>query len=71
MLKPNLTAAPLLLLERAAMIRFGVAIHGVHVNGFVRGPSPSGLSIWIGKRSQSKASYPGLLDVLAAGGQPR
>jgi len=25
----------------------------------------------VGKRSSSKATYPGLLDVLAAGGQPR
>jgi hypothetical protein len=27
--------------------------------------------VWVGKRSSSKATYPGMLDVLAAGGQPR
>ncbi|EWM23784.1 nudix family protein [Nannochloropsis gaditana] len=34
-------------------------------------PSPaSSLHIWVGIRSPSKATYPGLRDVLAAGGQP-
>jgi len=67
------------------MIRFGVPTHGVHINGYVRLPStppsppsppssssspPTTIHIWVGTRSPSKATYPGLLDALAAGGQP-
>lgn len=49
----------------------------MHINGFVRVPgynssnTVESLSVWVGKRSSSKATYPGMLDVLAAGGQPR
>ncbi|CAM9958570.1 unnamed protein product, partial [Phaeothamnion confervicola] len=67
--------APLARLERAAMIYFGVPSYGVHVNGYVPGSGngtggAAGGRVWIGVRSPSKATYPGLLDQIAAGGQP-
>ena len=65
---------PLMRLERAAMIHFGVPSYGVHVNGWVRNPAEPTSSrpwgMWVAKRSMSKATYPGLLDQMVAGGQP-
>jgi len=60
--------APLLIMERAAVPLFGLRAYGVHLNGFVRGPV--GVSLWVARRSQNKATAPGKLDHLAAGGQP-
>ena len=53
------------------MIYFGVPSFGVHLNGYVR-DAVSGRpeAVWIAKRSMSKATYPGLLDQMVAGGQP-
>jgi len=65
---------PALRMERAAMIYFGVPSHGVHVNGWVRDPdepaSDVPFAMWVATRSMSKATYPGLLDQMVAGGQP-
>ncbi len=55
-------------IERAAVPWFGAHAYGVHVNGFVR--TAGGLEMWIARRSRDKPTYPGLLDNLAAGGQP-
>ena len=67
-------APPLLRLERAAMIYFGVPSFGVHVNGWVRNPNDPldtrPYAMWVAKRSMSKATYPGLFDQMVAGGQP-
>ena len=56
------------------MIYFGVPSYGVHVNGWVRDPgNPSSdvpWGMWVATRSMSKATYPGLLDQMVAGGQP-
>ena len=56
------------------MIYFGVPSYGLHVNGWVRDPqNPSSArpwGLWIAKRSAGKATYPGLLDQMVAGGQP-
>ncbi len=60
--------APLLLMERAAVPLFGLRAYGVHLNGFVRGPE--GVSLWVARRARNKATAPGKLDHLAAGGQP-
>ena len=57
-----------LVLERAALQRFGVCGFGVHLNGYVR--RPDGLYMWLGRRARAKPSYPGLLDQIVAGGQP-
>ena len=66
--------APPLRLERGAMVHFGVPSYGIHVNGYVRNPDdPSDArpwGVWVAKRSMSKATYPGKLDQMVAGGQP-
>lgn len=61
-------AEPLLQMERAAVPLFGVRAYGIHVNGFVR--DGGGIRMWIGRRSRSKPTYPGMLDNFVAGGQP-
>uniref|UniRef100_A0A7N0TFA0 Nudix hydrolase domain-containing protein n=1 Tax=Kalanchoe fedtschenkoi TaxID=63787 RepID=A0A7N0TFA0_KALFE len=55
-------------LERAAAPYFGIKAYGVHMNGYVEKEGQK--SLWIGKRSQSKSTYPGMLDHLVAGGLP-
>ncbi|WCJ29742.1 hypothetical protein M5689_011357 [Euphorbia peplus] len=55
-------------LERAAAPYFGTKAYGVHMNGFVERDGEKYL--WIGKRSATKPTYPGMLDHLAAGGLP-
>ena len=61
-------AAPLLLLERATVPRFGVRGYGLHVNGFVR--DGAAIAMWIGTRAADRRVDPGKLDQLVAGGQP-
>ena len=61
--------APLLTLDRAAVVYFGIVAYGIHVNGFVR-EQGSGVSLWIGTRSRDRSVAPGKLDNLIAGGQP-
>jgi 8-oxo-dGTP pyrophosphatase MutT (NUDIX family) len=61
-------STPLLKMERAGAPLFGVTSYGVHVNGFVRGPS--GLAMWVGRRSPTKPNYPNMLDNLCAGAVP-
>lgn len=62
-------APPLLQIDRAAIVHFGVASYGLHVNGVVRQPD-GGLSLWVGRRAQDRAVAPGKLDNLIGGGQP-
>lgn len=62
------TAPPLLQLDRAAVPAFGVRAYGVHLNGFVR--DGERILMWIGRRAKDKATYPGMLDNMVAGGQP-
>jgi 8-oxo-dGTP pyrophosphatase MutT (NUDIX family) len=50
-------------LERAAFRTFGLRSMATHINGFT-----SAGTLWLGRRSQNKATDPGLLDNLAAGG---
>jgi len=57
--------APLFRLERSAFRYFGLRSHASHVHGI----TPDG-RMWCGRRSLSKATDPGLLDNLAAGGLP-
>lgn len=62
---------PLFLLERAAMPHFGCRSYGVHMNGFIEDPSTGKPShLWVGRRSATKQTSPGMLDHLVAGGQP-
>ncbi|CAA6666290.1 unnamed protein product [Spirodela intermedia] len=53
-------------LERAAAPYFGIKAYGVHMNGYIEKDEKKYL--WIGKRSESKPTYPGMLDHLVAGG---
>ena len=55
-------------IERAAVPFFGVRGYGVHINGWVE--TDDGPHMWIGRRSLSKPTGPGLLDQMVAGGQP-
>ena len=59
---------PMLLMERAALPRFGVGGYGVHMNGFVR--EGGQIKLWVARRARDKATFPGKLDHLVAGGQP-
>ena len=59
---------PLFEIERAAVPRFGIRAYGVHVNGFIK--KSGSVHLWIGQRAQDKATYPGKLDNMVAGGQP-
>ncbi len=55
-------------MERAAVPRFGVPAYGVHINGFTR--RDGDIHMWIGRRAAGKATFPGMLDNMIAGGQP-
>ncbi|CAN8300656.1 unnamed protein product [Cochlearia groenlandica] len=66
--KASFNAPVFFSLERAAAPYFGLKGYGVHMNGYVEKNGEKFL--WIGKRSLSKATYPGMLDHLVAGGLP-
>ncbi|CBN74091.1 Adenylate kinase family protein [Ectocarpus siliculosus] len=68
--KLSVTGDVLFRLERAAMIHFGVPSYGVHLNGYVKATDTEPMRVWIGVRSVSKATYPGMWDQMVAGGQP-
>ena len=59
----------LMALDRAVVPAFGIEAYGIHVNGYVRRPDGS-LHIWVGRRAKDKATAPGKLDHVIAGGQP-
>ena len=61
-------APPLLLVERAAVPRFGIQAYGVHVNGVVR--DGGSWRMWVARRAWTKPTFPGELDQMVAGGQP-
>lgn len=60
---PSLSVLPWLCVERAGFRHLGMMSHAVHINGFL----PNG-DLWCGRRADSKATDPGLLDNLTAGG---
>ncbi|CAH8286258.1 unnamed protein product [Eruca vesicaria subsp. sativa] len=66
--KPSFHSSALFSLERAAAPYFGLKGYGVHMNGYVERDGQKFL--WIGKRSLTKSTYPGMLDHLVAGGLP-
>ncbi len=55
-------------IERAAVPLFGIRAYGVHLNGYVR--KNGAIFLWIGRRSRTKQTYPGMLDNAVAGGLP-
>jgi 8-oxo-dGTP pyrophosphatase MutT (NUDIX family) len=64
----NAGGAALFHLERAAVRFFGLTSSAAHLNGFfLRDGKPT---IWIARRAAMKATDPGMLDNLVAGGVP-
>ncbi|MCC8404218.1 DUF4743 domain-containing protein [Paraburkholderia sp. MMS20-SJTN17] len=66
-------ATPLAYIERAASRFFGTMTYAVHLNGVVEyahGGAPFGgpPQLWIARRSDTKATDPGMLDNVVAGG---
>lgn len=59
---------PAFLVERAAYPLLGCKGYGVHVNGFA--VSRGELRLWVGTRSATKQTFPGMLDHICAGQQP-
>jgi isopentenyldiphosphate isomerase len=64
----SLGAPALFAIERAAVPLFGIRAYGVHMSGYVR--NEGRMLMWIGRRSRTKPTYPGLLDNTVAGGLP-
>lgn len=65
LMPPDDGQPPLLTVERAGFRFLGMRSHAVHINGF----TPDG-RLWCGRRSLTKATDPGLLDNVTAGGLP-
>lgn len=68
-------APPELIMERAAGVLFGAPAYGVFLNGYTcqndddsENKNGKPTHVWIGRRSSTKATWPGRLDSLAAGG---
>ncbi|MCA8090672.1 DUF4743 domain-containing protein [Burkholderia anthina] len=63
---------PLAYIERAASRFFGTQTYAVHLNGIVEYAAAPGSSavpqMWLGRRSATKATDPGMLDNVVAGG---
>jgi 8-oxo-dGTP pyrophosphatase MutT (NUDIX family) len=66
-IRNSFDAAPLAFIERAASRFFGTTTYAVHLNGIVEyaGRAPQ---MWIARRSDTKATDPGMLDNVVAGG---
>jgi isopentenyldiphosphate isomerase len=64
----DLAQPPLMEMERAAVVHFGLRAYGVHLTGYVKRNGT--IFIWVARRSRTKPTYPGMLDNTVAGGQP-
>ncbi|KAK49594.1 NUDIX hydrolase [Caballeronia jiangsuensis] len=66
-IRNDFDAPPLAFIERAASRFFGTMTYAVHLNGIVkyRDKAPQ---LWIARRSETKATDPGMLDNIVAGG---
>ena len=60
----------LLSMERSATPLLGVVTYGVHMTAFVR-TSGANMKIWVPRRSETKQTYPGMMDNTVAGGFER
>ncbi|MDR6420650.1 8-oxo-dGTP pyrophosphatase MutT (NUDIX family) [Paraburkholderia phenoliruptrix] len=61
-------ARPLAYIERAASRFFGTMTYAVHLNGVVEYADGGAPRLWIARRSHTKATDPGMLDNVVAGG---
>lgn len=59
---------PLAYIERAASRFFGTQTYAVHLNGIVEYAATPATLMWLGCRSATKATDPGMLDNVVAGG---
>ena len=59
--------APLLLVERRLNPLIGGKGYGVAVNGWSRDPTTGEQHLWVATRASNKATWPGMLDTIAAG----
>ncbi|WP_250450218.1 NUDIX hydrolase family protein [Caballeronia sp. ATUFL_M2_KS44] len=66
-IRNHFDAAPLAFIERAASRFFGTMTYAVHLNGIVK-YRDSAPQLWIARRSETKATDPGMLDNVVAGG---
>ncbi|KAL6526389.1 hypothetical protein OROMI_030029 [Orobanche minor] len=60
---------PFFSIERAVVPYFGIKTYGVHMNGYVEYDGEK--YMWIGKRSESEPTYPGMLENLVCGELPQ
>jgi hypothetical protein len=61
---------PVFAMERAAVPWLGAIEYGVHINGLVQNEEDGETSMWMARRAADKSKYPGMMDHMAAGGQP-
>lgn len=61
-------AEPKFAIDRGAVGRLGMRAYGVHLNGYVG--QGDAMRLWVARRADDKATWPGKLDHIAAGGQP-
>ncbi|SAL27257.1 NUDIX hydrolase [Caballeronia peredens] len=66
-IRNDFDAAPLAFIERAASRFFGTMTYAVHLNGIVK-YADRAPQLWIARRSDTKATDPGMLDNIVAGG---
>jgi 8-oxo-dGTP pyrophosphatase MutT (NUDIX family) len=66
-IRNHFDAPPLAFIERAASRFFGTMTYAVHLNGIVK-YRDSAPQLWIARRSDTKATDPGMLDNVVAGG---
>ena len=64
--KCPVSGKPILEMERCITKFFGIKTYGVHVNCFFRNQDGQ-ICLWIGRRSPTKETWPGLLDNCFAG----
>lgn len=61
---------PVFSVERAAASFLGAIEYGVHMNGIIQDEATNESFMWMARRAPDKSKYPGMLDHIAAGGQP-
>ncbi|CAI4044064.1 uncharacterized protein SKDI_10G3430 [Saccharomyces kudriavzevii IFO 1802] len=59
---------PYALIERAMAGVLGIITYGVHINGYVLDPKSKRIQFWIPRRSETKQTWPLMLDNIIAGG---
>ncbi|UJR27198.1 hypothetical protein I4U23_008494 [Adineta vaga] len=67
LVKTAYNSSPLFAIERSGASVFGIRKYGSHLNGYVIDTDGT-WRMWVGKRSSTKQTFPGMYDNLAAGG---